>query len=390
MHPNRDLPEEPPGMTHPLSDAAPLRTPAAPRGRSAPVLLGALLGAFAAFGAGGCSGCGGDDAPPGDPPDGAAFDGATDMAIDPSDGASGDGGAPPPVDGDVPDADAPDGEADDGGSPADGATADGAAADGGAACVPAACDGRTYRCGNCLDDDGDGLVDAADPDCLGPCHNSETTYYPMIPGGDPSAMNCGRDCYYDDDNGSGNDGCSWDKRCDPLSPGGDGMCRHTTPTPPSARCAAEQSMACLDFCLPRTPNGCDCFGCCELPARSGRFVFLGTTGADGNPSCTREHVDDPARCRPCMPHPSCVNPCERCELCVGRDPATIPADCFPPPPADGGLPVDGGPPPDGATPVDMGAPDPRCSGGRQPCGLPGDPPCPSGLYCLTGCCAFFG
>jgi hypothetical protein len=296
---------------------------------------------------------------------------------------------------------ATDGATDDGASPlVEGGAGDGGEpGDAGPTCVPATCDGRTYRCGNCLDDDGDGLIDSADPDCLGPCHNSESTYYPMIPGGDPSAMNCARDCYYDDNNGSGDDGCSWDKRCDPLSPGGDGMCRYATPPPPSARCMADLTMACLDFCMPRTPNGCDCFGCCELPARSGNFVFLGTVGADGTPSCTREHVSDPTRCRPCTPHSVCVNPCERCELCLGRDPATIPADCFPPPPVDAGVPADAGPLPDGAAPdmsapdmgtYDMGTPDLRCSGGRQPCGLPGDPACPAGYYCLTGCCSFFG
>jgi len=28
----------------------------------------------------------------------------------------------------------------------------------------------------------------------------------------------------------------------------------------------------------------------------------------------------------------------------------------------------------------------RCPGGQQPCGLPTDPACPNGYFCLTGCC----
>ncbi|MFW5925166.1 MAG: hypothetical protein ACOCV4_03310, partial [Myxococcota bacterium] len=62
---------------------------------------------------------------------------------------------------------------------------------------------------------------------------------------------------------------------------------------------------------------------------------------------------------------ACVNTCERCELCLGKD--TIPDDCFDSP-EDGGTDTD------------------RCDEGVQACGLEGDDECPAGYYCLTGCC----
>ncbi len=164
---------------------------------------------------------------------------------------------------------------------------------------------------------------------------------------------------------------------------------------------------CHSFCSPLTPNGCDCFGCCELPAGSGEYVFLGTLGSDGSPTCTLAAAEagDHTACHPCTPVADCLNTCDHCELCLGR--TTLPPDCFPPPPPpppvdaghypDGGvIPYDAGPtPPDAATP-DAATPDagppppPRCGTGIQPCGLPTDPACPTGQYCITGCCVVFG
>jgi len=43
-------------------------------------------------------------------------------------------------------------------------------------CRVAQCDGRTYQCGDCMDNDGDGLGDARDPGCIGPCDNPEDVY----------------------------------------------------------------------------------------------------------------------------------------------------------------------------------------------------------------------
>jgi hypothetical protein len=282
--------------------------------------------------------CGGSDSASGGFDAATGFDGA----------ASGDGGS----------ATADGASAQDGATAADGGW--GMLSDGG--CAPVMCQTHLYQCGNCLDDDGDGLADWADPDCLGPCHNNERGFDLRIPGGD--AQPCALDCYFDQDEGRGNDGCNWDHRCDPLKPDQNPLCQMSLP---GRMCPASQPTMCSEVCGPLTPNGCDCFGCCNLPAGGDRWVFIGTR-VDGVGTCDLDSVNDDTRCRPCTPVPACTNPCGRCELCLGK--TTLPADCVPP---DGGVPTED-----------------RCPAGVQACGLPGDPPCPAGFFCITGCCQFFG
>lgn len=174
-----------------------------------------------------------------------------------------------------------------------------------------------------------------------------------------------------------------------------------------------------------------------------KYVWLGSLDAQGNPSCTADKVTDPTKCHSCTPVKACLNTCEPCELCIGK--TTLPAECYPKPPGpipDGGVPLpdgggtvqpdggivltdggvvpipdggvllpdgglalpdggvvmpDGGtfPPPDAGTlpdggpvGVDAGA---QCGGqlcfGTAACGLACQPACPSGQFCLTGCCA---
>jgi hypothetical protein len=74
-----------------------------------------------------------------------------------------------------------------------------------------------------------------------------------------------------------------------------------------------------------------------------------------------------------------LNTCERCEICLGKP--DIPEDCFP---GSGGMGGNGGSAGSGG----MGGSDggERCPAGKQACGLPGDAPCESGGFCLTGCC----
>jgi hypothetical protein len=150
---------------------------------------------------------------------------------------------------------------------------------GGGPCVPVACNGHIYECGDCLDNDGDGKIDSEDPDCLGPCDNTENSYYGGIPG--QNNAGCKMDCYFDQDTGAGNDDCYWDHRCDPHEtdpnyyPEHDegNKCEYNSDpnfTPPASPFTCSQmyntqSTACHDYCGPLTPNGCDCFGCCELP-----------------------------------------------------------------------------------------------------------------------------
>jgi hypothetical protein len=239
-----------------------------------------------------------------------------------------------------------------------GSASGGSSAQGGdGPCLATLCRGKMYECGDCSDDDGDGLIDARDPDCLGPCDDDELGLSTGL--GTSQAAACRQDCYFDGDNGPGNDKCEWSHSCDLLSvapdypPSGEARCKYGAVM--GVDCAAldaSQDPACLDTCLPLVPNGCDCFGCCELPGGSGDYHFIG--GGRGTDGCQRETLDDPVLCPPCTPVPSCFNDCAKCETCVGRlpDPTCNPASA--------------------------------CSADERPCSP--DAPCDFGDYCVTGCC----
>jgi hypothetical protein len=193
----------------------------------------------------------------------------------------------------------------------------GSASDGGTRpCVVTRCENKIYACGDCVDNDGDSLVDEADPECLGACDDTEESFYSGIFGQSDGA--CKIDCYFDGDNGSGNDDCQWSQRCDPLSqspayyPSGSDQCTYDplASIPGTARTcdelASAQSETCLSTCLPLTPKGCDCFGCCELPIGSGRMIWLGSM-SNGIGTCNMARLADPAQCHPCTPIVSCSN-----------------------------------------------------------------------------------
>ncbi|APR87552.1 hypothetical protein A7982_12901 [Minicystis rosea] len=262
------------------------------------------------------------------------------------------------------------------------------------------CQGHVYQCGDCIDNDGDGLVDAEDPECLGPCDNTENGYYGGIPG--QSGPSCTVDCYFDQDSGSGNDDCHWNHKCDPHEVAPDyypeskngASCAYdpNANTPGTSGTCDQlydaQSTTCMDFCGPLTPNGCDCFGCCELPAGGGKYVWLGSEDANGNGSCDLAHVTDPSRCQPCMPVKACLNTCAKCELCIGK--TTLPPECFPDggttssSSSSGGSSSSSGSSSSGSS--SSGGVEGQCPSGVQPCGLPGQSACSTGYYCITGCC----
>ncbi|HEY6560827.1 MAG TPA: hypothetical protein VI072_26300 [Polyangiaceae bacterium] len=235
-------------------------------------------------------------------------------------------------------------------------------------CSVVKCRDQIYQCGDCHDNDADELKDAADPECLGACDNTEDSFHDGRT--DQTGTRCRQDCYFDRDTGAGNDDCHWTHQCDPKSvadaypPSGDAECAYDA----NARIpgvlgtcvdhASSQSQTCKDICGPLTPNGCDCFGCCELPAGSGRHVYLGSS-RDGRGSCDPSVVGDPERCRPCTYVPDCYNPCTECEFCVGR----------------------GAPAP---TCTNGGS---RCPPGVVACDLSAGIACDARHYCVTGCCA---
>ena len=352
--------------------------------------------------------------------------------------------------------------------------------DGGATvvCYQLSCYGQMTECGDCEDNDGDGLVDWRDPECLGPCDNTEGPGLESGVGG-TTGTSCGVDCYFDWGNGPGNDQCKWDHRCDPLSPE-EPTCTYdpewTAGTQGQRDCPDEQEQLCYDFCMPLTPNGCDCFGCCTFPELSGinadgsdGYVWIGNMDEDNNSTCTLDDISDNDLCPPCTPVGNCLNECGPCEICVGRP--VPPPECFGQPDAgytsgpdawfpdgtvihpdgaavlpdgavvsvpdaahcseeypelcpgyDAGVVIPDGavaypdgatvlpdgavvPTPDAARPdrarpdtsgtdtyqpqPDAGQPDSsmsQCPPQVLACGLPGQPDCPQGMYCITGCC----
>ena len=206
-------------------------------------------------------------------------------------------------------------------------------------------------CSNGIDDDGDGLVDGFDPECTGPFDNDEGSFATGIPGDnrDPKWQ----DCFFDGNSGAGDDKCRYHTDC--LTGDKEPTDRDCTLTD-----------ACIEFCAPRTPNGCDCFGCCTVTLNGGETRDI-LTGSD----CSLDQAEDASACPPCVKSDSCGNTCGRCELCPGKTIEDLPADCAP----DEGTGGAGSGDDPGYT----------CDDGEQVCG-PGLPGCPLGRYCSLGCC----
>jgi len=237
-------------------------------------------------------------------------------------------------------------------------------ADSNAVCQIRLCGVSVLACGDCVDNDADGLVDSQDPDCLGPCHDSESAF---LDAKSMQANRCTEDCYFDGDLGPGNDGCNYALQCDPLRDplNSQGKCGYDPAfilklEGTSQSCTAlqtAQTPQCLQNCLAITPNGCDCFGCCKSPHLD-HAVWIGSEDASGNPTCNAANLADPNRCRPCTQVSSCLNLCEGCEVCFGS----------------------------GAPAIGCTGTQSRCTQGQATCGQPGELGCPGGSYCLSGCC----
>ncbi len=277
-----------------------------------------------------------------------------------------------------------------------GTSVGGAGVGGGGVQVISECQGHVYECGDLMDNDNDGKIDSFDPDCLGPCDNTEGSYFGGIPG--QSGPKCAVDCYFDQDSGAGNDDCYWDHRCDPneVSPGyypepeAGAMCAYDASysIKNNYACADAQAMqsdTCGDICGPLTPNGCDCFGCCVLP-NANTPVWLGSEGANGNTVCTIAEVNNPAVCHPCVQVAACNNPCDLCEICIGKpepDPSCNPTSSSSATTGTGSTSGTGST--TGSTSTGGGG-GTQCPDGIQACGLPGQALCPANAYCVTGCC----
>lgn len=271
-------------------------------------------------------------------------------------------------------------------------------------CNFASCQGKIYACGDCGDNDGDGRFDSDDPDCLGPCDNTESGALTLgIPGGNNAP--CKADCYFDQDTGTGNDSCFWDHSCDPKSVAPNyypeshlgNRCAYVN-NPSSytvgggLTCTTAQqgqSSTCNTICSPLVPNACDCFGCCAIGPQANtattpkQGIWLGSQDANKNGSCTLGTLGDPAKCHPCTIVEACFKGCGPCQYCLGDPPDKVfPPTCFQ------SL-------PDMAGSTDMAGvnncPAFLCTeSGKQACAPSGSgfncAPCPAGTFCNTGCC----
>ena len=208
--------------------------------------------------------------------------------------------------------------------------------------VLALCDTGACGCEDGIDNDGDGELDGFDTECTGPNDDDEGTFATGISGDnmDPKWQ----DCFFDGNSGAGDDMCRYHTDC--LTGG---------PEATEANCAVTDE--CLDFCVPRTPNGCDCFGCCSVLGDDGvsRDVIISV-------QCDAEHIEE---CQTCTKTDQCGNTCGECELCPGKTPDDLPDSCMP------------------STP-DAGTPTYGCEDGLTQCRTSAD--CGPGLYCGFGCC----
>ena len=196
-------------------------------------------------------------------------------------------------------------------------------------------------CSNGLDDDGDGLIDGFDPECTGPFDQDEGSFATGIPGDNRDPV--WQDCFFDGNSGSGDDGCRYNTEC-------------LTGERSGEECALSDE--CIEFCRARTPNGCDCFGCCEITLEDGSAVLV-TIGE----SCSLENIEDETACPRCVQSTDCNNDCGTCELCPGREASDLPPECYPDP--------------------DAGVPMYECEDGVT-CMSNGD--CAEDEFCSLGCC----
>lgn len=228
-----------------------------------------------------------------------------------------------------------------------GSTTDGMTGDG--ECVPGGA-----QCNNCIDDDDDGVIDGADPECISAEDNDEGSFATGLPGDNQDAVK--QDCFFDGNSGGGQYGCDIHVCCLLDDPGtAEEECPgDLKPGQYDPETSCEVPPSCVDFCRPATPPGCDCFGCCTIYDENDvpHDVIL-------EADCSTDNLD---ACTSCTKVTECSNDCDAdpadCILCPGQTEEDLPPECN-----------------------DMN----QCPEGQQVCD-PANPSCPAGAYCYQGCC----
>jgi hypothetical protein len=230
------------------------------------------------------------------------------------------------------------------------------------------------QCNDGIDNDGDGKIDLADPECVSPLDNDESSFATGIPGDNIDA--CKQDCFFDGNSGMGDDGCQWELKCDPANVGA-GAAASCPYDPAYNNCPTTQSQKCINSCQALTPKGCDCFGCCTVDGINHPIRL--------DPTCTAADFNDPAKCPVCTQQTTCMKTCGPCDLCLGR--TTVDPSCNMSGAGGGSGTGNGGAGGNsgGGAGGAGGAPQPHCLSNQVVCGLNASL-CPQMTICISGCC----
>jgi hypothetical protein len=168
---------------------------------------------------------------------------------------------------------------------------------------------RLCACSDGKDNDLDDRADGFDNECTGPFDDDEATFR-VNDVREQSTPKCS-DCFFDGNPGPGDDRCDVSRDCTFVGePSQGGSCKTCDATP-----------ACVERCTTVTPNGCDCFGCCNVLVE-GTPVPIRLVS-----TCTMALIREPRACPFCVINDSCFNPCETCEICPGRTLGDLPLSC---------------------------------------------------------------
>lgn len=185
-----------------------------------------------------------------------------------------------------------------------------------------ACSSIEIQCSNCIDDDEDGLIDGFDPHCISAADKDEFTFATGISGDNIDRKK--QDCFFDGNSGAGaNDGCDLHTCCllDECPSDLDQNFDRATDCPPV------EETSCAETCLPATPPGCDCFGCCTICNDSECYDVLINPAVA--PNCDLDVLGDPTQCPTCTKIEACNTECDptSCILCPGQTEEDLPAEC---------------------------------------------------------------
>ena len=175
------------------------------------------------------------------------------------------------------------------------------------------CVAGATQCTNCVDDDGDNMVDGFDIECSGAIDDDESSFATGVPGDNQGDVR--QDCFYDGNGGTGDDGCDVHvccllAECPPGLPG--------PPFDPAVDCVIGD--ACRAACEPLTPPGCDCFGCCTICDDAGcEDIYVHPAFA---PECDASSIHDGAVCPACVKRTECTSGCD-----AGSPSCETSADC---------------------------------------------------------------